>query len=123
MARQVKLPGKAWFDFKLFGLKWQARIIPSEHKEMDNGATLAFCDFKRRLMGFGDALTNEQLRTAFVHELQHVIEEHADVDYESIASADGADRCTDQVARGWLYVIRECPDIIAFLRDERPKGV
>lgn len=115
--------GKAWFQFKLFGLNWQARIYPANSAALDKGASLAFCEYDRRLMGFSDALTNEQLRTAFIHELQHAIEEHADVDYEQEHSPEVADRLTDQVARGWLYVIRECPEIVAFLRDERPKGV
>lgn len=117
-----KLPGKEWFDFKLFGLKWRTRIIPHDHPALDKGATLAYCDYAHRIMGFSDSLTSEQLRTAFVHELQHAIEEHADVDYEQKHDAEVADRLTDQVARGWLYFIRECPEIIAFLRDERPKG-
>lgn len=117
-----RLPGKPWFDFKLFGLKWKTRIVPAKHPELDKGATLAYCDYTKRLMVFSDSLTNEQLRTAFVHELQHAIEEHADVDYEEKHSAEVADRLTDQVARGWLYFIRECPELIAFLRDERPKN-
>lgn len=116
-----RLPGKAWFDFKLFGLKWRTCVIPHDSAALDRGATLAFCDYTNRVMGFSDRLTNEQLRTAFVHELQHAIEEHADVDYEETHSPEVSDRLTDQVARGWLYVIRECPEIIAFLRDERPK--
>lgn len=116
-----KLPGKPWFEFKLFGLKWRARIVPALDKALDKGDTSAYCDYAPRVMAFSDALTNEQLRTAFVHELQHAIEEHADVDYEESVSADVSDRCTDQVARGWLYVVRECPEIIAFLRDEKPK--
>ena len=120
--RQVKLPGKPWFDFKLFGLKWRCRIIPRDDAALDKGATLAYCDYDTRVMGFSDVLTNEQLRTAFVHEVQHAIEEHADVDYEEIHSPEVADRLTDQVARGWLYVIRECPEIIDFLRDTRPRG-
>lgn len=115
--------GKPWFSFKLFGLKWDARIYPHSSKMLDKGATLAFCDYDTRQMGFSDMLTNEQLRTALVHEIQHVIEEHADVDYEEVHSPEVADRLTDQVARGWLYIIRECPEIVAFLRDERPKGV
>ena len=120
--RREKLYGKPWFSFKLFGLKWQTRIVGATHKDMDKGATLAYCDYTRRLMAFSDGLTNEQLRTAFVHELQHAIEEHADVDYEETHSAEVSDRLTDQVARGWLYFIRENPEIIAFLCDQRPKG-
>ncbi len=124
MARQVRLPGKLWFKFKLFGLSWQARVIPAEHKELNDldGHSAAFCCFDRRLLGFSALLTNEQLRTAFVHELEHAIEEHADVDHEVAAPPDVADRRTDQIARGWLYVIRECPEIVAMLRDEKPKG-
>lgn len=120
---KFRLPGKPWFTFKLFGLKWRARIAPEKSKALDKGATIAYCHYDRRLMVFSDALTNEQLRTAFVHELQHAIEEHADVDYEEKHSAEVADRLTDQVARGWLYFLRESPEIVAFLRDERPKGV
>lgn len=123
MARSYTAKGKPWFKFKLFGLKWEARIYPHNGPTLDKGATLAFCDYDTRQMGFSDQLTNEQLRTALVHEMQHVIEEHSDVDYEEVHSPDVADRLTDQVARGWLYVIRECPEIVAFLRDERPKGV
>ena len=120
--RRKKQPGKKWFPFKLFGLEWHTYIVPALHADLDKGATSAYCDYTRRIMAFSDALTNEQLRTAFVHELQHAIEEHADVDYEDAVSLEVADRLTDQVARGWLYFIRECPEIIAFLRDERPKS-
>ena len=110
--------GKAWFKFKLFGLQWEARVYPPKHKELDNGDTLAFCNYEHRVMGFSSALTPEQQRTAFVHELQHAIEDHADVDYEQKVTPDVSDRLTDQVARGWLYVIRECPEILSFLRAE-----
>jgi hypothetical protein len=112
----ARRPGKLWFKFKLFGLQWEARVIPAKHKALDRGATLAFVMYNERWMGFSDSLTAEQQRTAVVHEIQHVIEEHADVDYEQAVSADVADRCTDQVARCWLYVIRECPEILDFLR-------
>lgn len=113
-----RLPGKPWFEFKLFGLEWRARIAPSDHKILDKGDTLACVLFNERLMYFSDALTNEQLRTGFAHELQHAIEEHADVDYEQKHSAEVADRLTDQVARGWLYFIRDNPAVVAFLRAE-----
>jgi hypothetical protein len=111
-----KRPGKLWFKFKLFGLPWEARVIPAKHKALDNGDTFAFVMYDERWMGFSDILTLEQQRTSFAHELQHVIEEHADVNYEEAVCAEIADRCTDQVARGWLYVIRECPEILAFLQ-------
>lgn len=121
MARK-RLPGKPWFEFKLYGLPWNTRVLPANCKALDNGDTSAYCWYEKREMAFSDALSHEQLRTAFCHELQHAIEEHADVDYEQGVSSDVADRLTDQVSRGWLYFIRENPEILAFLRDERPKG-
>jgi hypothetical protein len=114
----AKKPGKLWFKFTLFGLPWEARIAPAKCKALDYGKTFAYCMFDARLIVLGDGLTQEQQRTTFAHELQHAIEEHADVDYETKVSDDVADRCTDQVARGWLYVIRHCPEIINFLRGE-----
>lgn len=113
-----KRPGKLWFKFKLFGLPWEARIAPAKHPELDRGDTLAACFYNDRYLLFSDALSLEQQRTAFVHELQHAIEDHADVDYTRGVTEDVADRLTDQVARGWLYVVRECPEIVAFLRAE-----
>lgn len=119
MARK-RLPGQPWFTFTLFGLKWHARILPEKSPLLDHGKTFAYCEYDARIIALSDALTLEQQRTTFAHELQHAIEEHADVDYESAASEDVADRCTDQVARGWLYVIRHCPEIVDFLRAEVP---
>lgn len=113
-----KLPGKLWFAFELFGLSWTARIAPAKSAVLDKGKTLACVLYNERLMYFSDKLTLEQQRTAFVHELQHAIEEHADVDYETAADHTIAERCTDQVARGWLYFIRHSPEVIAFLRAE-----
>jgi hypothetical protein len=117
----TRKPGKLWFRFKLFGLQWEARIYPEKHAMMDKGDSLAFCDFDDRLMGFSAKLTAEQQRTAFAHELQHAIEDHSDVDYEQKVTPDVSDRLTDQVARCWLYVIRECPEIVEFLRGELPR--
>jgi hypothetical protein len=115
-----RLPGKPWFKFTLFGLQWEARIAKAKSRTLDYGKTHAYCEYDARLIVLGDHLTLEQQRTTFAHELQHAIEEHADVDYEEKTSADVADRCTDQVARGWLYVIRHCPEIVDFLRAETP---
>jgi hypothetical protein len=113
-----KRPGKLWFEFKLFGLDWEARIAPAKCAALDKGATMASCYYNERYILMSDALSNEQMRTTLAHELQHAIEDHADVDHEYPASADVSDRWTDQLARGWLYVIRECPEIIGFLRAE-----
>lgn len=111
-------PGKLWFKFRLFGLQWEARIAPAKHAVLDKGETMACCLYNERIIYMSDALTLEQQRTTFAHELQHAIEDHADVDYETKMSPDIADRCTDNVARGWVYVIRHCPEIVDFLRAE-----
>lgn len=114
----MRRPGKLWFRFTLFGLPWEARIAPAKSKALDGGATMAYCEYDTRRIVVSDALTLEQQRTTFAHELQHAIEEHADVDYEEAVSPDVSDRCTDNVARGWVYVIRHCPEIIDFLRGQ-----
>jgi hypothetical protein len=113
-----RLPGRTWFKFTMFGLPWEARIAKQKSAVLDKGNTLACVFYNERVMYFSDHLTLEQQRTAFVHELQHMIEEHADVDYGQAASHEISERCTDQVARGWLYFIRHCPEIIDFLRAE-----
>jgi hypothetical protein len=114
----AKAVGKLWFKFTLFGLPWEARVAPEKSAILDKGATMAICFYNERKIYISDALTLEQQRTTFAHELQHAIEDHADVDYEMAVSPDVADRCTDNVARGWIYVIRHCPEIVNFLRDE-----
>lgn len=111
-------PGKPWFKFTLFGLQWEARIAPAKSPALDRGRTFAYVEYDSRMIVLSDALTLEQQRTTFAHELQHAIEEQADVDYTEATSPDVADRCTDNVARGWVYVIRHCPEIVDFLRAE-----
>ena len=113
-----KPPGKKWFAFSIFGLPWVVHIIPANHPSMRKGDLAGFCCTEQRLIGLSDSLSIEQLRTTFVHELQHVIEDHADVNYERAVCAEVSDRCTDMVARGWLYFMREHPKIVAMLRDE-----
>ena len=116
MARKAKLVGKLWFNFTLFGLQWEARVAPAKSAMLDKGKTMAVCMYNDRLIYISDDLTLEQQRTTFAHELQHAIEEQADVDHEVAMAPDVADRCTDNLARGWIYVIRHCPEIIDFLR-------
>lgn len=113
-----KKPGKLWFKFLLFGLKWEVRFAPANTKALDYGNTFGYCEYNERLIVISDALTLEQQRTTFAHELQHAIEEYADVDYERKVDAGFADQCTDNVARGWIYIIRHCPNIVKFLRAE-----
>ena len=112
----TKKRGKLWFCFTLFGLPWEARIAPVNSTILDKGKTMAVCMYNERKIYLSDNLTLEQQRTTFAHELQHAIEDHSDVDYEEAVSPDVSDRCTDNVARGWIYIIRHCPAIIDFLR-------
>jgi hypothetical protein len=120
MAR--KKLGKPWLTFKLFGLQWKAYIVPQSHPELVSGdgdtITQGICYFDRRVMFFTESLSDEQLATTLAHEIQHAIEEHADVDYSKAVPEDVADRMTDQVARGWLYVIRDCPELLAIFNRE-----
>jgi hypothetical protein len=117
----VKTAGKLWFRFYLFGLDWEARILPADHKLLKHGKhkCMATCFYNHRLMVFADDLSQEQYRVTFAHELQHAIEDHADVDYEEGVAEDVHDRWTDQVARGWVYVMRHCPHVIEYLQAKR----
>ena len=109
-----RLPGKRWLDFDLFGLTWRARIVRADHSIIEKALAIVY--FEERVMYFSDANSTEQLATALAHEIQHVIEEHADVDYEVACTADVSDRRTDSVSRGWLYLIRSCPEVVRILR-------
>jgi hypothetical protein len=114
-----KRPGKVWFKFALFGLEWETRVAPAKQvKNYEGSACQAICYFGDRWILFSDDLSPEQYRMTLAHEIQHAIEDHADVDYEKGTTVDVHDRWTDQVARGWVYLIRHCPEIIAFLRAE-----
>lgn len=118
MAVTKRRPGKLWFRFTLFGLEWEARVAPAKSKALDHGKTMGYCAYDSRLIVLSDALSLEQQRTTFAHELQHAIEDHADVDYAEGVPPDVADRCTDNVARAWVYVIRHCPQLVDFFRGE-----
>lgn len=113
-----RLPGKAWLRFKLHGLEWRARIAPRKSTILDKGETAACVLYEPRLMYFADTLSTEQMATALAHEVQHVLEEHADIDYETATTPDVADRMSDQVARGWLYIIRDCPELMAVFKGQ-----
>jgi hypothetical protein len=110
--------GKIWLEFVLYGLQWEARVAPAKSKVLDRGKTLACVLHDQRVMYFADTLSDEQLSTALAHEVQHVIEEHADVDYTS--ATDTGDRMTDQVARGWLYIIRDCAPLMEVFQRKVP---
>lgn len=117
MAKSKRRAGKLWFEFTLFGLDWEVRIAPAKQvKNREGHECMAICYYNERWMLFSDNLSAEQFRVTFAHELQHAIEDHADVDYETGTTVDVHDRWTDQVARGWVYVMRHCPEIVAFLQ-------
>lgn len=109
-------PGRQWLTFKLFGLEWDVRIASAHAPVLDRGKSAGVCFMDDRMIVLSDALSTEQTRTTLAHEIQHMIEDHADVSYEHAAPPDVADRCTDQVARGWLYLIRDCPELVAIFQ-------
>lgn len=114
----MKRQGKLWFKFVLFGLNWEVRFLPPDHKLLthEGHECQGMCFQNERVIYLSSKQTHEQYRMTFAHELQHAIEDHADVDYEKGVSVDVHDRWTDQVARGWVYVIRHCPEILGYLR-------
>lgn len=119
----MKRPGKLWMRFQLFGLDWEARIAPQTHPVLKDGEheSMAVCFYNERLMVFADNLSQEQYRITLAHEIQHAIEDHADVDYEKGVRTEVHDRWTDQVARGWVYLMRHCPLIVEYLQGRVPE--
>ena len=113
-------PGKLWFRFNLFGLDWETRIATQKQvKNREGHACQAICYLDQRWMLFSDDLSPEQFRMTLAHEIQHAIEDHADVDYEAGTTVDVHDRWTDQVARGWVYLLRHCPEIVEYLQAKK----
>lgn len=111
----ARKPGKDWLVFSLFGHEWEARVVRATSKALDGAVAITY--FDAHVMYFSDKCSPEQMRTGLAHEIQHVVEEQADVDYAvAVTNEDVADRMTDQVARGWLYVIRHCPEVVAVLQ-------
>ena len=115
-----KRPGKLWFKFRLFGLDWETRLIPKGHRVLKDGKhdCMGMCFLSDRWIAVSADMTSEQRRITLAHELQHAIEDHADVDYEKGVPTEVHDRWTDMVARGWVYLMRENPKIVAYLRDD-----
>ena len=122
--------GRLWFTFQLFGMDWQVRVAPKDHPVLksDGDPCMAICYLNERCIVMARNLTQEQFRTTFAHELQHAIEDYAAVDYERGVRADVHDRWTDNIALGWLYVMRHQPEIVGFLqgkhwlKQQRKKG-
>jgi Zn-dependent peptidase ImmA (M78 family) len=118
MARK-KVP-KPQLVFQLFGLEWKTYLVPSDHKDLGKGTDNGACFYDRREIYLSEALSDEQLVTTLAHEIQHAIEDHAGIDYEQPVDPDVADRMTDQVALGWLFILRGCPDLVEVLKREKP---
>ena len=112
MAR--RRPGRVLLVFPLFGFDWQVRTVPDKHKILEGA--VGHCFLNEHVMYVSEDCTDEQARTTIAHEIQHIIEEAADVDYTKVTDEATADRMTDQVSRGWLMLIRTCPDLLAYLR-------
>jgi hypothetical protein len=118
MAGAKRRPGRILLAFPLFGFDWQVRTVPTGHKILkgDGGPPgVGICYLSEHVIYLSEANTDEQARTTLAHEIQHVIEDHADVDYTQPTDEPTADRMTDQVSRGWLMLIRTCPALLAWL--------
>ena len=110
-------PGKLLLKFPLYGFDWEVRTAPAKHKILDGA--VGHCFLNDHVMYVSEDNTDEQARTTVAHEIQHIIEEHADVDYTKQTDEATGDRMTDIVSRGWLMLIRTCPDLLAWLRGEK----
>lgn len=112
-------PGRLWFKFTLHGLAWEARLFNPKTTKGELKGLMGQCDPGERIIWIADDLTPEQARITLAHELQHAIEDAADVDLTGPSPApDVADRWTDNMARGWVYIIRTCPQLLKFLQGE-----
>jgi len=106
-------PGKPLLKFPLFGFDWEVRTVGAGSKVLDGA--VGICYLSDHVIYLSEDNTDEQARTTLAHEIQHVIEDHADVDYTQPTDDPTADRMTDQVSRGWLMLIRTCPALLAWL--------
>jgi hypothetical protein len=120
----LRTAGTLWFGFRLFGMDWQVRVANHTHKVLKDGKheCQGICFFNSRTIVLSQRQTHEQMRVTFAHELQHAIEESADVDYEKGVKTEVHDRWTDQVARGWVYMMRHHPEVIEFLQGKQWPG-
>ena len=111
-----RLCGRRWLEFTLFGLQWQVRWAAQNSKVLDHGKTMGLCLYEERVIYISAGISSEQMRTTLAHEIQHLIEDHADVDHSHAATGEVSDRWTDQLSRGWLYLIRGCPELVAIFQ-------
>jgi len=111
--------GKLLLKFPLYGFDWEVRSVGVNSKVLDadgKGPGSGVCYMNDHVIYLSEGVTEEQARTTLAHEIQHAIEDHSDVDYTTAADDEAtADRMTDQVSRGWLMLIRTCPELLAWL--------
>lgn len=105
--------GKLLLRFPLYGFDWDVRSVPPTSKVLEGA--VGICYLSDHVIYLSESNTEEQARTTLAHEIQHVIEDHADVDYTKQTDDATADRMTDQVSRGWLMLVRTCPELLAWL--------
>lgn len=119
MTRKKKAAGKRLLQFTLFGKAWDVREVPPGHKVLDEdnrGPVWAIVYLEEGVMYLRSVATSEQKQTALLHEIQHIIEEHHCIDHERAAQDnDESENRTDRLSLGWLYVIRGCPEVLAFV--------
>ena len=123
--KRTRAAGKLLMTFTLFGKAWEVRDVPKGHKMLGNGdldtwGEVHFEDNRIYLADTNNA-THEQRCTSLMHEINHIIEEHYCIDLgKAPVSDDGGEDRTDKLGMGWLYVIRGCPEVIAFVTELRP---
>jgi hypothetical protein len=119
MAKAKKLPGKHLLYFTLFGKQWDVREAPPKHRvfeEDKRGPVWAIVWLEDGVIYLRSTATREQKQTALLHEIQHIIEEHHCIDHTGAApTEDESENRTDRLSLGWLYVIRGCPEVLAFV--------
>ena len=114
--------GKRLFEFTLFGKMWDVREVPIKHprlrdKDSPHGAWGAvYYNENTVYIARAEDATLEQQQTAILHEIQHIIEEHYAIDHKIPSfTTDDLETRVDRISLGWLYVIRGCPEVIAFV--------
>jgi Zn-dependent peptidase ImmA (M78 family) len=116
MARR---PGKRLLKFSLFGNDYEVRTVRAGHAKLDNDPRVfGMCYMEERViyLASSEDVTLEQQQSTLLHEIQHVIEDHYCIDHLTASETDlGSEQKTDQIALGWLYVIRGCPEVLAFV--------
>lgn len=117
--KHKKPAGKQLITFTLFGKKWSVREVPPGHKVLDEdtqGPVWAIVWLEEGVIYLRATATMEQKQTSLLHEIQHIIEEHYCIDHEFRAPDNNeSENRTDRLSLGWLYVLRGCPEVIAFV--------